>query len=274
MTAVLLAIKGVFMNGTDYEKAEGIRRSDLFTIINETPMHYLYRSMNPKEDTPSLAFGRAVHKAILEPETFSDEFVVGISVDRRIKDGKQKWEEFLASVGNKEVISPENFEVLRDMKAVIDKDPIASAFLTGEHEKPFFWTDSATGEKCKVKPDCLTEVDGKKYIVDYKTTDSCNQKAFEHSVRKYGYKFQSGMYREGVFQNTFEDYGFAFVAQEKTAPYAVRVFICSEDFLDEGYMQFREAIGILHDCKVKNHYYGYEGPNNDVAELIGDDENK
>lgn len=262
------------MNNTVYDNAEGIRRSDLFTIINKTPMHFLYESMNPKEDTPALAFGRAVHKAILEPETFFEEFAKGITVDRRTKEGKQQYEDFLASVGDKEIVTPSDMETIQGMRSVIEKDALASAFLTGEHEKAFFWTDAETGEKCKVKVDCLAEVNGKKYIVDYKTTDSCDERAFIRSVWKYGYKFQAGMYREGVFQNTFEEYGFAFVAQEKAAPYAVRVFICSDEFLDESYTQFREAIGLYHECKTTNHYWGYEGPDNDVAELLGEEENR
>ena len=69
-----------------------------------------------------------------------------------------------------------------------------------------------------------------------------------------------------------KDVGFVFVAQEKTAPYAVRVYICSDDFLEEGYNLFREAIGIYHECKVNNHYWGYEGPNNDISELLGEGE--
>ena len=259
------------MNNTEYDKAEGIRRSDLFTIINKTPMHFLYESMNPKDDTPALILGRAVHKAVLEPETFFNEYDLAPKVNKRTKEGKAAIEDHLAYCEScdKEPIDADDYEVIKGMRATIEM-----AFLTGEHEKAFFWTDNETGEKCKVKVDCLAEVEGKKYIVDYKTTDSCEQMAFERSVRKYGYKFQAGMYREGVFQNTFEEYGFAFVAQEKTAPYAVRVFICSDDFLEEGYTLFREAIGIYHECKVNNHYWGYEGPDNDVAELSGEEENR
>ena len=260
------------ISNKEYRAMEGVSRSELNVILQKTPMHFLYEQMNPKEDTPSLAFGRAVHKAILEPDTFWDEFALGIVVDRRTKEGKQRYEDFLATVGTKEVVSPSDMEIIRDMKAVIDKDPIAKKFLTGETEQSFFWTDAATGEKCKVRPDCISEVDGKTYLVDYKTTDSCADGAFERSVRKYGYKFQSGMYREGYFQNTFKDAGFVFVAQEKTAPYAVRVYMCTEEFIDEGYNQFREAIGILHDCNLKNHFYGYEGPNNELSELIGEGE--
>lgn len=260
------------MTNKEYRQTEGISRSELFTILSKTPMHFLYEQTHPKEDTPSLAFGRATHKAILEPETFSDEFVVAPKVDRRTKDGKETWNKFVEDNAGKEVITEEDFETLQDMKAVIDNDVHASTFLNGIHEQSFFWTDSATGEKCKVRPDCITEVDGKKYLVDYKTTDSCADGAFERSVRKYGYKFQSGMYREGYFQNTFEDVGFVFVAQEKTAPYAVRVYICSDEFLNEGYTQFREAIGIYHECKTTNHYWGYEGPDNEISELIGEEE--
>lgn len=260
------------MTNKEYRQAEGISRSELFTILSKTPMHFLYETTHPKEDTPALAFGRATHKAVLEPETFSEEFAVAPKVDRRTKDGKEIWNKFVEDNTGKEVITEEDFEILQDMKAVIDHDIHASVFLNGKHEQSYFWTDEATGEKCKVRPDCIAEVDGKKYLVDYKTTDSCADGAFERSVRKYGYKFQAGMYREGYFQNTFEDVGFVFVAQEKTAPYAVRVYICSEEFLSEGYAQFREAIGIYHECKTSNHYWGYEGPDNEVSELIGEEE--
>lgn len=258
----------------EYSDAEGIRRSELYTIISKTPMHFLYESTHPKEDTPALLFGRAAHKAILEPDTFDNEFIKGISVDRRTKEGKATWEQFVSSVGNREVISPDDMDKIRDMKAVIDHDVNASKFLNGKHEQTYFWTDDATGEKCKVRLDCISEVDGKKYIVDYKTTDSCADRDFERAVRRHGYKFQSGMYREGYFQNTFEEVGFVFIAQEKTAPYAVRVYICSDEFLEEGYTLFRQAIGTYHECKVTNHYWGYEGPDNEVSELYGEEEDR
>lgn len=256
------------ISNAEYRKRDGISRSELNVILQKTPMHFLYEQITPKEDTPSLLFGRAVHKAILEPESFFDEFVVGITVDKRTKEGKEEWQNFVDSVNGKDIITPEDFEKIKGMKNAIDHDWLASKYLTGEHELSFFWTDEATGEKCKVRPDCISEVDGRKWLVDYKTTDSCADGHFERSVRKYGYKFQSGMYREGYFQNTFEDVGFVFVAQEKTPPYAPRVYICTDEFVNEGYDLFREAIGIYHTCKTTNHYWGYEGPDNEVSELI------
>ena len=255
------------MSQKEYRAAEGISRSELFTI-DKTPLHFKYQQENPKEDTKSLKFGRAAHKYILEKDDFFNEFTIEPIIDRRTKAGKEKYQEFLADLRDKESISADDFQIIQDMYASIQSNPVAVTLLTGEHEKNFFWTDDMTGEKCKCRLDCLSEYEGKKYIVDYKTTDSCEDGHFERACRKYGYKFQAGMYTEGVFQNTFEQYGFVFVAQEKSAPYAVRVYFCTPEFVAQGYDKFRELIGIYHHCKETGNWYGYEGPENLVTELL------
>lgn len=246
------------MSQKEYRSAEGISRSELFAI-KKSPLHFKYQQEHPKEDTKALKFGRAVHKYILEKDDFFNEYALEPIVDKRTKAGKEEYQLFLDNLEDKEPISEEELDVIKEMYEAIQSHPIASALLTGIHEKDFFWTDDETGEKCKCRPDCLTEYEGQKYIVDYKTTDSCEDGHFERSCKKYGYKFQSGMYREGVFQNTFEDYGFAFVAQEKTAPYAVRVYFCTDEFICEGYDIFRELLGIYHHCKETGVWFGYEG---------------
>lgn len=255
------------MSQKAYREAEGISRSELFTI-SKTPLHFKYEQDNPKEDTKSLSFGRAAHKYILEKDDFFNDFAIEPVVDKRTKAGKEEHQMFLYSLGEKESISMEDYQNILQMYDAIQSNPVAVALLTGEHEKDFFWNDDLTGERCKCRPDCLTEFEGKKYIVDYKTTDSCEDGHFERSCRKYGYKFQAGMYTEGVFQNTFEQYGFVFVAQEKTAPYAVRVYFCTPEFVAQGYDQFRQLIGIYHQCKTTGNWYGYEGPENLVTELL------
>ena len=74
------------------------------------------------------------------------------------------------------------------------------------------------------------------------------------------------MYTEGVFAETLESYKFAFVAQEKNPPYAVRVYFCDQGFIDEGREQFRDLIELYHVCKKTNQWPGYEN-----EELIGDE---
>lgn len=242
----------------NYEDMPGIRRSDLWKI-NRTPMHFRYAMDHPEEPTPALIFGQAAHKMILEPDTFFDEFAITPAVDKRTKEGRAIWSDFQEYCFDNIVrpITAEDFDKIKEMKTALEQNETAKQLLNGLHEVPFTWTDPMTGEACKVKVDCMTLFQDRKYIVDYKTTDSCEDGKFERACRKYGYKFQAGMYREGVFQNTLVQFGFAFVAQEKTAPYAVRVYFCDEEFLNEGYDQFRTLIGIYHECNATGKWYGY-----------------
>lgn len=244
----------------DYDKIPAVRRSELWEL-RKSPLHYLYAVTHEEEPTPALAFGTAAHKYILEETDFWKDYVLAPEVDRRTKDGKAVWNQFvneLAETG-KNSISASDYTVIQDMNAAILKNPTATALLkTGKHEVPIEWEDPTTGEPCKCRPDCLTEYQGKKYIVDYKTTTSCEDGAFERSCRAYGYKLQAAMYTEGVFQTELETYQFAFVAQEKKPPYAVRVYFCDRGFVEEGADMFRELIEIYHRCKESGEWPGYE----------------
>lgn len=249
-----------------YETAPGIRRSDLW-LINRSPYHFKYAMDNEREQTKAMAFGSAIHAFILEPKTFSENYAVAPLVDRRTKDGKAEWQDFIDACEETgaEPISSEDMKTIIEMAAALEKNEVAMELLEGRHEQELFWTDERTGERCKCKVDCITEYNGKPYIVDYKTTDSCEDGHFERSAKKYGYQFQAGMYCEGVFQNTFIEHGFVFVAQEKTAPYASRVYFCDPDWIKRGYDKFRELIGTYHECKERDEWPGYE--NSDLTEV-------
>lgn len=263
-------MNGQTMSNEAYRAHEGISKSTLF-LINKSPEHLKYGMENPKGDTAALNFGRAAHKYILEKECFEDEFAVAPYCDKRTKEGKAIYAEFVANSAGKDVISRDDMLQIIEMSKAIDKVPLARQLLTGIVEQSYFWKDAETDEMCKCRPDCISKYQGANVLVDYKTTDSCEDGHFERSVRKYGYKLQAGMYTEGVFLNELEDYGFVFVAQEKTAPYAVRIYVCNPEFILQGRDQFREFIGRYHDCKVNDNWYGYEGKFNIVTELLADD---
>ena len=262
---------GIFISNKEYRSREGISKSSL-ELFKKSPLHYKYSIENPKEDTPSLLFGRAAHNYILEKETFADEFAVAPKVDKRTGEGKMMWVEFMESVGTREIIERDQMQQIIEMDKAIDSVPLARQLLTGVHESSYFWEDVPTGEICKCRPDCLTTYEGKPYIVDYKTADGCADGQFERNVRKFNYKLQAGQYTEGLFNCELEEYGFAFVAQEKKPPYAVRVYICDKEFIREGVDEFRTLIGIYHDCKTTGNWYGYEGKFGTPVTLLADDE--
>ena len=247
----------------EYDQIPAVRRSALWEI-RKSPLHYKYAVEHSEEPTEALRFGIAAHKYILEPETFWDEYVEAPKIDRRTKAGKEAYAELIAS--GKEPISETDMDTIRAMNEAIRANATAAALINGAHEVTFQWTEAETGEPCKCRVDCLTEYDGVPYIVDYKTTTSCEDGAFERACRAYGYKLQAAMYADGVFASELEKRWFAFVAQEKKPPYAVRVYFCDDGFVEEGMETFRKLIGIYHKCRVNNYWPGYEN-----REIYGDE---
>ena len=247
------------MTEREYNEANGVRRSDLWRM-NDSPEKYKYFLDNPPESTPALVFGSACHKMILEPGDFGNEYAIAPNVDGRTKEGKEIKARFAEENAGKTILSQDDADTMTGMEQKLEECSLARDLLRGdgETEVPFFWTDPETGEDCKVKLDRLiTGLDGRLYVVDYKTAASADTEKFNKSMFSYGYTLQAAMYTEGVFCNTFESRKFAFVAQEKAPPYAVRVYFCDPGFVDDGMATFRELIGIYHKCRASGEWPGY-----------------
>lgn len=256
------------MTNKEYHKHSAVGKSQL-SKISRSPLHYKFELENKKESTATLNFGSAAHKWILEKETFYEEFAIlpsGLNLktkaDREIRDY------FLEINEDKIAISADEFEQIKEMREAIDSHPIARKLLTGRVEQSFFWNDADTGIECKCRPDCIN--DDLKVLVDYKTTRDCSGTRFERDCIKFAYDLQAGMYTEGIFNNELEQYGFSFVVQESSKPYAVRVYNCDIGFIQQGYEKFRDYIEILHSCLVTGNWYGYETELNVETTLFGE----
>lgn len=256
------------MNEREYREANGISRSELWKI-KASPEKFKYSQEHPEEPTPALVFGQMVHKLILEPESFDDEFVLMPEVDRRTKEGKQLWSEFITAAGDKTPVKGADYEQALAMKNALMSVDVVGKLLSGAHEVPLFWTDAATGEVCKVRLDAIMQMDSQTLIVDYKTTADASTESFMKSAINYGYDFQAAMYSEAVRCTIGDDkpIKFIFIAQEKDAPYAVNIMVSDERFVMHGYDTFRELLGIYHECKVTGNWWGYMGEANQINVL-------
>ena len=250
------------MTEMEYNQAEGIRRSDLWRM-DDSPEKFKYFLENPVEQTPAMAFGSACHKFILEPLDWGNEYAVAPQVDKRTKDGRAAWEQFLADNQGKTVVNSDDYSVMEEMSRALTACPLANRMMFTEQqaEVPLFWTDPETGEKCKAKLDILRQEDGKYMIVDYKTAMYADTFRFNAEIWKRGYYFQAGFYSEGLKHSLGLDYmpRFMFVAQEKKAPYAVNVIEVSEEVMNAGVAKFHELLEKYHECRLMDMYPGYVG---------------
>lgn len=254
------------MTEKEYREHPAISRSELFRI-RESPLKLKYFKEHPEPPTPALLFGQAFHKLALEPDTFFDEFSVAPDVDRRTKDGKAAWSEFLDQAAAKTVITKEMYDQAKEMCDSLNADPFARKLLNGKREIPFFWAERRTGEECKCRVDCLNTQYSQPIVVDVKSTTDASTDAFIRDAIKYGYDFQAAMYSDGVEQNIGQRPLFVFIAVEKDPPYAVNILQADELLLRRGDNLFREYIGIYHDCRKTGNWYGYLGKNNQINNL-------
>ena len=250
--------KGEPMTEKEYNEIDAVRRSDLMKI-RKSPLHYKWAKEHPEEEesTPSQIFGAAAHKYLLELGSFYDEYALAPNVDKRTKAGKEEWERFKAENEGKTVITSDDLDKLWLMQEAVCDHKGAKELLSGTIETPILWTDPETGIECKIRPDVVAMKDGRPIIVDYKTVTSCDERTFWRECDKYGYQLQAGMYTEGYALTNYIEVGFAFVAQEKTAPYACRVFYCDPEFIEQGNEEYHQLLRYLKQCQDTNFWPGY-----------------
>lgn len=254
------------MTEKEYRQHPAISRSELWKI-RESPQKFKWAKDHPEEPTPALLFGQLLHKLILEPDGIWDDFAVAPIVDRRTKEGKQRWKEFEEEAGERAVVTFEMVEKAAEMSAAINSEPLAIKLLGGDRERPFFWKDDLTGEECKCRCDVLNMAYSKPIIVDIKTTRDASTEEFMKAAVDYGYDFQAAMYSEGVEKNIGKRPLFVFVAVEKEPPYSINVLQADDQFMQRGYDLYREYLGTYHECKQSGNWYGPLGKSNQINML-------
>lgn len=254
------------MTEKEYREHPAISRSELFRI-SESPEKFKYYQEHPEEPTPALVFGQLFHAMALTPEAVWEQFAVMPNVDRRTKAGKEEFAEFETQAKGKTIVSVDMVEQATEMCEALNRNEFVKKLLKGEKEKSFFWVDEMTGEECKCRTDALTEVGENLIIVDLKSTDNAETEAFMKSAIRYGYDLQSAMYSEGVKVNTGKEPLFVFIAIEKKPPYAINILQADKLLVRRGYDLFRELIGIYHECKTTDNWWGYLGRYNQINNL-------
>ena len=247
------------MTESEYRQHPAVSRSDLWAF-HRSPEKFRYFQEHPEPPSAALTFGRVVHKVVLEPETFGEEFAVWPSdADRRTKAGREAWEEFRAAVNGVEIISSDIHKQALAIRESLERVPIVRKLLTGDHERPFFWTDEVSGEDCKCRVDCLCMELQQPVIVDVKTTTDASTEAFQKDAIKYGYDLQAAFYSAGVAAELGVEPLFAFVVVEKAEPYAVNVFLTDDVFKQRGRKLMADYLAEYAYCRKSGDWYGYLG---------------
>ena len=187
--------------------------------------------------------------------------------ERRSKVGKAKHAELLAEAGDRSWISTSDFLKAQDMIFPVSQNPIVKNLLRGgKAESSVFWQDKATGIQCKSKADYLNIDNG--YIVDVKTTASlASERAFLHTVEKYGYHLSASFYKKGFELATGKELDFFFVVIEKEAPFNYAIYKISHELLRRGEAQYQQALSVYVEA-LERGKFDVPYNNGNLIELI------
>jgi exodeoxyribonuclease VIII len=211
-----------------YHESPGVSKSHLDIIAAESHKHYWQRYINPQrplvEQTDALRVGNAIHAAILQPDLFTSQYAAKPECDRRTKEGKSVYANFLSTLGNREEIGPKEYDWCIQMRDAVHAHRIARGLLTkGTAEHSFFCHERETGELIKCRADYFHD-DGDT-VVDLKSTINAAPFEFGRDATKYRYDVAPPWYFDVIHGVTGQrPRNWVWLAVEKEPPYAIGIY--------------------------------------------------
>lgn len=227
------------------------------THLLRSPAHYQASLAEGDDDTKAKTRGTICHAGIWEPARFADLYAIGPDVKLNTKEGKTAWEAFIAAHPGKEHVRGADGAAMLGCRESIWRHPLAAKLLAGPGpcEVCIVWDDPTTGVRCKARIDKLATRAG--FVVDLKTTSDARPESFRRSVLDHAYHRQAAFYLHGLaaLDATYE--GFAIIAVETKAPYAVSVLEMEQEAMDIGRVEAHAAMELYSLCAATSQWNPY-----------------
>ncbi|ENF0518931.1 PD-(D/E)XK nuclease-like domain-containing protein, partial [Escherichia coli] len=221
--------------------------------IADTPALYLWRKNAPVDTTKTktLDLGTAFHCRVLEPEEFSNRFIVAPEFNRRTNAGKEEEKAFLmecASTG-KTVITAEEGRKIELMYQRVMALPLGQWLVesAGHAESSIYWEDPETAILCRCRPDKI--IPEFHWIMDVKTTADIQR--FKTAYYDYRYHVQDAFYSDGYEAQFGVQPTFVFLVASTTIEcgrYPVEIFMMGEEAKLAGQLEYHRNLRTLADC--------------------------
>ena len=226
--------------------------------FKKSPNHLLKYWEGKTKVTDAMQFGSIVHKLLLEPNSFNDDYAVFEGARRAGKE----WQEFKAANDNKQIIK---LSELDDANAIVQNalnNPIFNKLMQNKvhTEKEVRWNHAGVGFKGFV--DLESYVDGKTIVCDIKTTTDAG-KRFQRDLLYNDYKMQAAMYLEN-----YDDVDYYIIAVETTSPFNVQVYKLGYNLILQGFAEYKNLVAKYNEWNGEPVGYSDDIIEIEVEELI------
>ena len=227
---------------SDYFETEALSASGAKELLR-SPAHYRHWKDNPKQSTPAMIFGTAVHSLILEPSIPLDQVCSIKTLSWATKDGKLE-KERLEAAGLPVISQLDADRAQRIRDVVLGHEEAASLLHNTKCELNYKWNGYASNVPCKGGIDAL----GPRGIVDLKTTIDASPDGFAQRIKAFKYHMQAAHYIDGVSMVDKVMHSFTFIAVETAAPYAVACYQLDRNALIAGYAAMERVANVYAKC--------------------------
>ncbi|MDX2732832.1 PD-(D/E)XK nuclease-like domain-containing protein [Streptomyces sp. PA03-2a] len=230
------------------------------------PAQFKYDRDNPQPHKKEFDLGHAAHLLVLGD---GPELEVIDAPDWKKADTRELRD--LAYAEGKVPLLTKDHDMVQAMAAAIRQHPVAGPLFapgTGVAEQSIFWTDAATGVRCRIRPDWLKQLPGLTLCVDYKTIKAADPETVSKAIRDHGYHQQDPFYIDGIWAALQpEDVRFVFVFQSKIAPYLITVRELTDQVRDIGRAKNERALRVFADCTATGIWPDWTGPVTDIPTI-------
>lgn len=238
--------------------ADSAVSNSMLSSMAKSPAHCYALHLAPGRPTvgptPAMAAGTLAHTMILEPETFAHRYVTKpADLSLATKEGKA----FKASVPEgMELISEDQRDTAQLQRAAVMADPkLASMLASGHAELSAFWTDKATGLRCRCRPDWLQFTGPNRVrVLDIKTIGDITLESVSRSIAAYGYHRQQAHYVAGLEACglVVEEFVFGFVTN--AYPFLALPYVLDDETVAQGSEEVGELLARYAHCHRTNHW--------------------
>lgn len=272
MTATADIEAPVVVDGMSAEQYHADRTSISSTglrniLAPSCPAQFKHDRDNPQPPKREFDLGNAVHTAVLGE---GHDIVVVDYPDWKTAAARAQ-RDIAYDAGQVPLLPKEKTQV-DAMAAAIRQHPIAGPLFapdTGIPERSIWWTDPATGVRCRVRPDWLKQLPGLTLCVDLKTCRDANPEAVSRAIRDHAYHQQDPLYQDGIRAAGLapDECRFIFVFQSKQAPHLVTVRELVQQDRDIGRARNARALRIYADCVATDTWPDWTGPITEIPPI-------
>lgn len=230
-----------------------------------TPLHSKYAMEGKDGTSDALSLGDAVHKAILEPDAFEqnfDDFYL-LWTDTKGLDTKKAVEARILHP-DKILLNQEMVDQVRYMRDAVHRHKLAAWLLSQckERELSGVAPDKDLGIVRKIRVDACNGIgipgeSWSDYLVDLKSTR--NVPDFGREIRKFEYDLQAAYYLDADGMITGKPrQGFLFIAVANTPPYCARVYTLLPDALEKARIIYKRRLAALAVAYLERSWDAYE----------------